>query len=101
MIDRPGAGAGRRLSWPARGPAQDRLPGLGHAVWWWLSEDAIRPSARRSWVFPRDPDFRARPGVVLDLYDRRWEGRRLHPGDSVISADERRSCRRCSGATTR
>ena len=26
---------------------------------------------------------------MLDLYDRRWEGERLHPGDYVISADEK------------
>jgi hypothetical protein len=36
----------------------------------------------------RDPDFREKAGRVLDLYERRWEGRRLHPGDYVISADE-------------
>jgi hypothetical protein len=61
----------------------------GTTVWRWLSEDAIRPWAWRSWVFPRDPDFRARAGAVLDLYERRWQGRRLHPGDYVISADEK------------
>ncbi len=26
---------------------------------------------------------------MLDLYERRWEGQRLHPGDYVISADEK------------
>jgi hypothetical protein len=61
----------------------------GTTVWRWLSEDAIRPWAWRSWVFPRDPDFRHKAGVVLDLYQRRWQGRRLHPGDYVISADEK------------
>jgi hypothetical protein len=61
----------------------------GATVWRWLAEDAIRPWAWRSWVFPRDPDFRAKAGRVLDLYERRWEGRRLHPGDYVISADEK------------
>jgi hypothetical protein len=61
----------------------------GTTVWRWLSEDAIRPWAWRSWVFPRDPDFREKAGRVLDLYERRWEGRRLHPGDYVISADEK------------
>src|SRR5215207_6226644 len=37
----------------------------GTTVWRWLAEDAIRPWAWRSWVFPRDPDFRgkARPGA--------------------------------------
>src|SRR4051794_37168366 len=61
----------------------------GTTVWRWLSEDAIRPWAWRSWVFPRDPDFREKAGRVLDLYERRWQGRRLHPGDYVISADEK------------
>ena len=61
----------------------------GTTVWRWLSEDAIRPWAWRSWVFPRDPDFREKAGRVLDLYERRWEGRRLHPGEYVISADEK------------
>jgi hypothetical protein len=61
----------------------------GTTVWRWLAEDAIRPWAWRSWVFPRDPDFREKAGRVLDLYERRWEGRRLHPGEYVISADEK------------
>jgi hypothetical protein len=61
----------------------------GTTVWRWLAEDAIRPWAWRSWVFPRDPDFRAKAGRVLDLYERRWEGRRLQPGEYVISADEK------------
>jgi hypothetical protein len=61
----------------------------GTTVWRWLAHDAIRPWAWRSWVFPRDPDFREKAGRVLDLYERRWEGRRLHPGDYVISADEK------------
>jgi hypothetical protein len=52
----------------------------GTTVWRWLAEDAIRPWAWRSWLFPRDPDFRAKTGRVLDLYARRWEGQRLHPG---------------------
>ncbi len=61
----------------------------GTTVWRWLQEDAIRPWAWRSWVFPRDPEFREEAGRVLDLYERRWQGRRLHPGDYVISADEK------------
>ncbi len=31
----------------------------GTTVWRWLSEDAIRPWAWKTWVFPRDPDFAA------------------------------------------
>jgi hypothetical protein len=55
----------------------------------WLAEDAIKPWQHRSWVFPRDPLFGERAGPVLDLYQRRWEDRLLHPGDYVISADEK------------
>jgi hypothetical protein len=55
----------------------------------WLSEDAIRPWQHRSWIFPRDPCFVERAGPVLDLYQRRWQGELLHPGDFVICADEK------------
>jgi DDE superfamily endonuclease len=63
----------------------------GVTVWRWLSEDAIKPWLHRSWIFPRDPDFAAKAGRVLDLYAGRWEGERLHPGDYVICADEKPS----------
>jgi hypothetical protein len=43
----------------------------------------------RSWIFRRDPDFRVKAGRVLDLYARRFEGKLLHPGEFVISADEK------------
>jgi DDE superfamily endonuclease len=55
----------------------------------WLSEDAIRPWQQRSWIFPRDPRFLEKAGPVLDLYERRWQGEWLHPGDFVICADEK------------
>jgi len=61
----------------------------GTTVWRWLAEDAIRPWAWKTWVFPRDPDFATKAGRVLDLYERRWEGERLHPGDYVVSTDEK------------
>ena len=57
----------------------------------WLREDAIRPWLYRSWIFPTDPDFAAKAGRILDLYAGRWEGELLHPGDMVISADEKPS----------
>jgi hypothetical protein len=57
----------------------------------WLREDAIRPWLHRSWIFPSDPDFAEKAGRILDLYAGRWEGRLLHPGDLVISADEKPS----------
>ena len=55
----------------------------------WLAEDAIKPWQCRSWIFPRDPEFAAKAGRVLDLYERRWNGRRLREDEYVISADEK------------
>jgi len=63
----------------------------GTTIWRWLSEDAIRPWRSRSWIFPRDPDFEAKAGRVLDLYARTWEGKALGKRDFVISADEKTS----------
>ena len=63
----------------------------GTTIWRWLSEDAIRPWKQRSWIFPRDPDFEAKAGRVLDLYARTWEGKNLGPRDFVLSADEKTS----------
>jgi hypothetical protein len=57
----------------------------------WLAEDAIKPWRYRSWIFPTDPDFEAKAGRVLDLYQGRWQGRLLHPGDFVLCADEKPS----------
>ena len=54
-----------------------------------LARDVIKPWQCRSWIFPRDPDFGPKAGRVLDLYARRWNGRRLGDDDYVISADEK------------
>ena len=63
----------------------------GTTLWRWLDADAIRPWRHRSWLFPRDPQFAAQAGLILDLYARRWEGRPLGPREYVISADEKTS----------
>ncbi len=63
----------------------------GATVWRWLAEDAIRPWNYRSWIFPRDPDFRAKAARVLDLYAGRFEGKLLHPSEFVLCADEKPS----------
>ena len=63
----------------------------GKTVWRWLHEDAIRPWQHRAWIFPRDPDFAAKAGRILDLYAREWDGHPLHAEDFVISADEKTS----------
>jgi hypothetical protein len=58
-------------------------------LWRWLEEDPSKPWRHRSWIFPRDPDFAAKAGVVLDLYDRSFQSQRLGEGEYVISADEK------------
>src|SRR5207253_1999181 len=63
----------------------------GSTVWRWLDHDAIRPWTFRSWIFPRDPHFEAKAGVVLDLYARQFEGNALGDNDFVVSADEKTS----------
>jgi hypothetical protein len=60
-------------------------------VWRWLSQDALRPWRHRTWIFPRDPQFARKAGVVLDLYQRRWRGTALGPRDYVLSTDEKTS----------
>jgi len=60
-------------------------------LWRWLDEDPIKPWQHRSWIFPRDPDFAAKAGVVLDLYDRVFQGQELEPDAYVVSADEKTS----------
>lgn len=60
-------------------------------VWRWLDRDAIRPRQHRHRIFPRDPEFAAKAGRVLDLYSGLWEDERLGPTDRIISADEKTS----------
>jgi hypothetical protein len=58
-------------------------------IWRRLHDAGLKPWQQRSWIFPRDPDFEAKATRVLDLYESRWEGKLLHPGEFVISADEK------------
>jgi DDE superfamily endonuclease len=60
-------------------------------VWRWLHGDAIRPWQHRTWIFPRDPDFALKAGRIIDLYARRWQGKRLRWDEFVLSADEKTS----------
>jgi transposase len=57
----------------------------------WLRQDAIKPWQHRSWIFIRDPDFRAKAQRVLDLYARTFEGVPLGEDDYVVSCDEKTS----------
>jgi DDE superfamily endonuclease len=63
----------------------------GSTLWRWLSREALCPWRYRSWIFPRDPQFAAKAGRVLDLYQGRWEGKPLGRRDFVLSADEKTS----------
>lgn len=63
----------------------------GSTIWRWLHEDAIRPWFHRSWIFPKGTDFLEKAGVILDLYQRVWKGKRLGKRDYVISSDEKTS----------
>lgn len=58
-------------------------------IWRWLHDDALKPWQQRSWIFVRDPAFAWKAGRVLDLYQRRFEGRRLRPDEYVLCADEK------------
>ena len=60
-------------------------------IWRILDADTIKPWRHRSWIWSRDPLFAERAGRVLDLYERRWNGRRLRSDEFVISADEKTS----------
>ena len=55
----------------------------------WLAADAIKPWQHRSWIFPRDADFAAKAGRVLDLYARTFDAESLSADEYVISADEK------------
>src|SRR6266487_1081136 len=63
----------------------------GATLWRWLSSDALRPWQHRSWIFPRDPNFAAKAGPVLDLCERIWEGVSLGTHDFVMCLDEKTS----------
>jgi hypothetical protein len=60
-------------------------------LWRWLSKDAIKPWQHRTWIFPRDPQFVEKAGLVLDLYEGHWQGKPLCEDDYVISTDEKTS----------
>jgi DDE superfamily endonuclease len=60
-------------------------------IWRILDRHVLKPWRYRSWLFPRDPEFAAKAGRVLDLYAGFWEGAPLGPADCVLSADEKTS----------
>lgn len=54
-----------------------------------LDQNALKPWHYRYWLFPRDPDFVAKAGVVLDLYAGLGQGQRWGVNEYVLSADEK------------
>jgi hypothetical protein len=60
-------------------------------VWRILDGDALKPWRYKYWIFPRDPQFAEKAGVILDLYAGQWQGQCLGPTDHILSADEKTS----------
>jgi transposase len=56
-----------------------------------LAENPVKPWQYQSWIFPRDPDFAAKASVILDLYQGYYQGKRLRPGDRIVSVDAKPS----------
>jgi transposase len=56
-----------------------------------LSENPVRPWRYQSWIFPRDPGFAAKAGVILDLYQGFYQGKPLGEGDRILSFDAKPS----------
>jgi hypothetical protein len=71
-------------------------------IWRILDHDALKPWQHHSWLYPRDPQFAAKAGRVLDLYAGLWAGQPLVPTDCILSADEKTSIQarvRCHATT--
>ena len=56
-----------------------------------LAEHPVKPWQYQSWISPRDPDFEAKAAVILDLYQGFYQGKRLQPGDRILSVDAKPS----------
>jgi transposase len=56
-----------------------------------LAEHPVKPWQYQSWICPRAPDFAARAAVILDLYQGFYQGKRLRPGDRILSVDAKPS----------
>jgi transposase len=56
-----------------------------------LAEHPVKPWQHQSWISPRDPDFAAKAAVILDLYQGFYQGKRLRPGDRILSVDAKPS----------
>jgi hypothetical protein len=60
-------------------------------IWRILDGDAIKPWRYEHWLFPRDPHFAEKAGVILGLYAGKWRAKALGPKDHILGADEKTS----------
>ena len=58
-------------------------------IWRWLHDDALKPWQQRCWLYRRDAQFAEKAAIVLDLYERVFDGKRLWPNEYVVCADEK------------
>ena len=65
----------------------------GATLWRWLSSDALRPWRHRSWLFPRDPDFAAKAGRILDDAGQIRRGKAGNVADRIDQRDAGRGRR--------
>jgi transposase len=56
-----------------------------------LAEHPIKPWQYQSWICPRDPGFAAKATIILGLYQGYYQGKRLRPGDRILSVDAKPS----------
>jgi hypothetical protein len=56
-----------------------------------LATSTIKPWRYEYGIFPRDPQFAEKAGVIVDLYAGLWQGQPLSLQDCLISADEKTS----------
>ena len=56
-----------------------------------LAQNPVRPWRYQSWIFPRDPGFEAKAGVILELYQGFYQGQPLGPRDRILSVDAKPS----------
>jgi hypothetical protein len=70
-----------------------RQPSVSSVLMRILTEHPVKPWQYKSWICPRDPEFTAKASVIFDLYQGFYQGKRLRPGDRILSAGRRAGCR--------
>jgi hypothetical protein len=65
-------------------------------LWRILDGDAIKPRRYEHWLFPRDPKFAAKAGLILDLY----AGLLPRHGSSSLIISRRHTERRGAGSSS-